>query len=284
MSRGKGWRPNPRTHRRTLFGACRWTVGAWSAVTTPAAVSLASFAPEVFDQGQTGSCTGHGTATGLATTFAAGGAPLPWVPSPAEIYRNGRAIDRVRRPDGSLAPLADEGAEPNQVIRAIQALGIRSMRARPSDGRYSDADPATINAEPMLDDLELERLVVPVGERAIAGVGDGAILDQVVDGLRRALAGGFAVGLGVYVDTAFENWDPQTGPQGACDPNDPEGGGHWLCVIGYHTEPTGSTTFQIRNSWSRAWGLAGDIEVTPAFIGQCQDLTVFVPELEKAVG
>jgi len=219
---------------------------------------------------------------GLYTSFSAAGSVLPFVPSPAELYRNGRAIDRVRRRDGTFSPLTDDGAEPNQVMRAVQAIGIKAISAPTTDGRYSDAETGTINVEPTLGNIETERLVIPVAERAIISVADGADIAEVVGGLRRALAGGFAVGFGIYVDTAFEDWSPQKGPMGPCDPRDPNGGGHWMCMLGYYTQPTGATVFQWRNSWGRDWGLNGDIDATEALVAQGEDFTVFVPQLQKA--
>ena len=278
---GKGWKPNPASHVRTFFGACRWTVDAAAAAATPASMSLESFAPEVLDQGQTGSCTGHGTATALYTSFVAAGVPLKFIPSPAEIYRNGRAIDRVPRSDGTFALLTDDGAEPNQVIRAVQTIGIRPMRAPTKDGRYSDVEPSTVNDNPMLGDVMVERLTVPIGERGIQSVGAGASIDEVVLLMRQALAAGFAICKGNFVDTDYENWSPSKGPMGACDLRDPNGGGHWTTTLGYYTDASGRTIFIDRGSWGRAYGLNGNVEVLPAFIAQAQDITAFVPELAK---
>lgn len=268
-----GYIKNPKGHQRTLFA-----VHAAAAVTTtPPSASCEPFSPEVLDQGDTGSCTGHGTATGIATAFAACGVLLPFLPSPAEIYRNGRAIDRVRRPDGLFDKLEDEGAMPNQVLRAVHEYGVRGTSAL--DGKSSDVDPATVNDEPKLGDLEVEHFTIPVGEYAIRSVEDGAALASVVENMRKALSAaphGLPVGAGTFVDTAFMNWDGTQPPLGACNQNDPDGGGHWFCFLGYRTDAHGKTIFRIRNSWGQGWGLGGDIEVTEAFLAHCTDLSVYV--------
>ncbi len=69
---------------------------------------------------------------------------------------------------------------------------------------------------------------------------------------------------------------------GTTDVNDPNGGGHWFCFVGYRTETNGATSFLLKNSWGEAWGSAGYTWVSAAFIAQCTDLTVYVPQIRKA--
>ncbi len=158
-------------HKRTPFGVFARRMGIASLPTS--ALVLASFLPSVLDQGQTGSCTGHATACAIATEFAARGEPLGFIPSPAEIYRNGRAIDRA----DVATLLTDDGAQPNQVYRAIEEFGVRAIGPMAPDGRNSDADPSTINTEPKWGDLEIESTSLLVGEYEI--VTDGA--QRIVD-------------------------------------------------------------------------------------------------------
>lgn len=271
--RGKGYRRNPAGHRITRFGSGH-TIGAANAP-TPDAIDLRTWAPNVMDQGQTGSCTGHGTSTALATAFA-GARPI-FIPSPAEIYRNARAIDRVFLLGKPSAPLSDIGAEPNQVRRAIEEFGIRPTRAPAPDGRNSDADSSTIDDEPTLADVEVEVLNVPVGIYGIESHDTGRALPDIVTAVRQALSSGYPVCFGIYVDTGFENWTPSKGPVTALNQMDPDGGGHWLCCLGYTTQPDGSTHFLGRNSWGIEWGDQGDFTFTDAFLAQCTDITVFVP-------
>lgn len=266
------YKPLPQGHIRTPFGACPWTAGKRAASGN---YDLRPSAPDVFDQGQTGACEGHMHACCAATAFAAAGSPLPFVPSPAELYRNGRAVDRIPRIDGTFDPLVDEGAYTSSVTRAMQTFGVRAMGPMAPDGRYSDADPSNINDEPGLLDVEEELPHVPIGERAIADCSTGRSVEAVMADIRAALASKMPVGFGTFVDSAFMNWTPGDGPFGACDLHDPNGGGHAISILAANSDGT----FIVRNSWSRDWGASGDIYVTSAFLQQISDITVFVPEL-----
>jgi hypothetical protein len=219
------------------------------------------------DQGDTGSCTGHGTACGIYTTC---GDKLGFVPSPDGIYRNARCVDRAaKHHSGALPKLSDDGAFIDIVMRGITAYGIRPIDAPTSDGRYSDCEPSSINDEEMLGDAEIEATTLLIGEYAITATG--ALRIQQ---MRQALAAGYAITFGAFVDMAFENWTPDLPPQGACDPNDPNGGGHCMCVIGYQTEVDGKTTFIVRNSWGATWGAGGNILVSEDFVATMEDVTV----------
>lgn len=211
----------------------------------------------------------------VTTAFAAAGRPLGFVVSPAELYRNGRAVDRVPHPDGRFDALVDEGAFTSSVTRAMQTYGVRPIGPMATDGRFSDADPATINDEPTLADVEVERRKVPLGERAIVDCSTGRDVAAVIEDIRTAIGAGYPVGFGAFVDTRFMNWTPAAGPMGACNVNDPNGGGHAISIL----EALSDGTLWVDNSWSESWGAAGRILVGPAFVQQITDITVFVPEL-----
>ena len=262
---GRGYIPDPAGHMRTSFAAHP----ASQATFTPPSAGPIAFAPPKKDQGQMSGCTGHGTSTGISTTFRAAGNPLPWEPSEDGIYKGGRAIDRVRNPDGTFPPLEDGGAMPNQVMRAVSEYGIRPSRAPAPDGRNSDCTPKTINDEPTLADLEVEALFVPIGEYAIYSKGAARVL-----AVRQALAANLAVCFGTFVDTAFENWNPADGtPVGAPDTSDPNGGGHWMVALQYRTDSAGKTIVRCRNSWGD-WGMDGDFEGDEDFINAWDSIVV----------
>lgn len=245
MKYSRGWLPNPPDAKVAAFHE----VSKHFASSTPkGAADLRKFAPPPFDQGQTGSCTGHGTSCAIYTTLAAHGMTLPWVPSPKGIYDVGRRID--------LTPsqrMSDDGANPNSVMRGITQWGVRPIRAVTVDehGRFSDCSPDTINDDPTLEDLVLDERTKLLGEYALHP-------STSVNDVCLALDNGIAVGVAYFVDTAFENWTPSDEPVGRPDFSDPDGGGHWVCILGYATDVRGKRVFRVRNSWGVTWGDFGD--------------------------
>lgn len=250
----RGYIPDPPGHMRTPFRH----LAARLAVTVIAlAADLRPHAPAVLDQGDTGSCTGESTGPACTCALAIAGSPLPWVASPDGIYRDARCIDRA---DPSVA-LTDDGAMPNQVMRAINEWGLREMKAPTSDGRYSDCEPATVNREPTLADLEAESKHVVLGQYAIYSADDLAL----------ALTNGIPVTASISAaNDSFQLWTPDNGPLGAQSPVQLD---HYIWFIAFRTDAaTGKRIFRIRNSWGASWGDYGEIEVTEAFVAQCGDM------------
>lgn len=264
MSRAKGYIPDPAGHRSNGFHLLAAASRPDSLI--PASVDMSPDAPPVMDQNQCGSCTGHGTACGLYTALKQAGQPLSFVPSPRGLYDVARCIDRA---DPSM-PLGDDGAMPNSVMRGVSEWGVRPIHAPTSAGEYSDCEPANVNIEPTLAELTEDSSESFVGWYRISATG-AARTQQ----LRQALAAGHPVGVGTFVASSFENWRAGDPPCGAQDQNDPQGGGHWVCAIGYRTEAGGATSFRLRNSWGTTWGDNGDIWVTEAFMDEASDLYVF---------
>lgn len=247
MIRGKGYRPDPAGHQRTPLRAIAHRLGA-----VPASATLEAYAPRVMDQGQTGSCTGHATACAISTALAAAGTPLPFMPSPAGIYTLGRVLGRT----SPVLPLTDDGAEPNQVMRGISGFGVRAMGPLASDGRYSDAEFATINDEPTLLELEADARAILLGEYSVSTPEDVAL----------ALANKIPVTVAVEADTdAFQNYSGGVlEPMGtALD--------HYVTLIGY-TTTTAGLVFTLRNSWSEDWGIRGDAFVSEEAVRQFGDM------------
>lgn len=245
--RGRGYRPDPDGHQRTPLRAIAHRLGA-----VPQSATLEQFAPRVMDQGQTGSCTGHATACAVSTALSAAGTPLPFMPSPKGIYTVGRVLGRT----SPALNLTDDGAEPNQVMRGISAFGVGPMGPLASDGRYSDAELATINDEPTLLELELAARYLVIGEYSVFTPEDVAL----------AIANRIPVTVAVEAGTdAFQHY---TGgvlePMGvALD--------HYVTLIGY-TTTTAGLVFTMRNSWSEDWGMSGNALVSEDAVRQFGDM------------
>ena len=281
MTFPRGYRANPQAHRltRAKYRATRVAAAPaeWLEL-VPVAVECSPAWLQTLS-----SCTGHGSADGVNIAFAAAGAPLPFRCSPAEAYRNGRAIDRIFVGGRPTTDLKDEGARPWAVIKAVNTIGVCPTKA--ADGVSSDDDEATVNDEAMLGTVEVERQTVPIGEYGIPSVGEGASLAEVVTNVKAALASSLPVGLGCNAEGPFQTW---TGPTAYTPPADAPPPDHWVILIGYRQNAAGRTEFLLKNSWGADWGcsvthggrtLFGCMWVSEAFLATCDDLTVYVPEL-----
>lgn len=256
-----GYRPDPDGYKRTGFHHMR----ARLAVTAlPLAVSLLAFAPAMLDQNQTGSCTGGSTAACAYCDLAANGLPLGFVPSPRGIYGNGRAIDRFPNDDGTLPPLTDDGAEPNQIMRGISEWGVRPMKGPTSAGENYDCELANVNAEPTLAELEDEATHLLLGEYGITSTGKQRVRDMQTalaahKPMTVAIAGG---------SDAFQGYTGGVlGPLNA--PLD-----HYVWIYGYEVQPDGSVVFLCRNQWGEGWGEQGNFRLNEAGAAELGDIVV----------
>jgi hypothetical protein len=134
------------------------------------------------------------------------------------------------------------------------------------DGRWSDVTASNVNDEPDFAGLEAMSAHLVAGEyRVQEGTPD------TVDQVCLVLDSGVPVGIGTFVDTVFEEWQPGDKPIPPPDLSDPQGGGHWFVVDGYMTVAA-TRVFRIVNSWGQGWGDAGHALVSAAFVTQAWDL------------
>jgi hypothetical protein len=227
-----------------------------TAATSLPAVSLRPYEPNGFplDQNKTGSCGGHGTSAGIAISFEGAGIPLAFIPSPKSIY----SITRQSALSKPGTALTDSGVMPADVMATSSTFGIRAMTAPSPQGFHSDVDPSNVNQTEDLLELEQAGQKIVVGEYRIDETASD-FLDQV----RLSLAAKVAVGLGIFVDTSFQEWTNGDPPLDSVNLNDPNGGGHWICCVGYDTT---QDFFELLNSWGPSFGDAGHIRVSSAWM------------------
>jgi hypothetical protein len=253
-----GWNRS-RTPLRKTFGMHP----AAALTEIPLSVDHGSSSPAIFDQGDVGSCWAHAASRGL---FASVG--TTFVPSMDGIYRNARCL--MRAAGEFSGALTDTGTDPFYGMQAISQFGVKPMG--PAVGRNSDCSTTSMVREPMLDELEEDAHHLMVGAHQIISAGT-----QRVEDICRALAAGCAVIVGVFVDTAFEDWTPSQGPIGAPrNPNDPNGGGHALCIDGYDTTQLGRRILTVANSWAEDWGDHGRFLAAPEWITNDQAGDIYV--------
>lgn len=266
---GRGYQPDPINFPAKSFERLKFSRAVGK--TPYGSALLTKYAPEVMDQGDTSSCTGHASSGAIFATAGAQGVPLSFVPSPLGIYTVARAVDRIptKTTLSAPVPLSDDGAMPNQVWRGITQWGVHPIAAPTSDGRYSDAESKTINDEPSFSSLLADRKSMIVREHRIDSVGPSRIIDFCL-----ALDAGMAIAIGVFVDSAFENWKSGDDPLGLPNLSDPNGGGHYIYVLGYRTTAAGRRVFRFRNSWGASWGMDGDAEASEIFVNASTDAYV----------
>ena len=225
-----GWRKDPRDERDFLSRAAR-----------PAAIpqksDLSAFIPAVWDQGQQGSCTGHGTGailTGLAIQLrlmqAAKTDPAARF-SPRWLYYLGRlAINEVYQ---------DSGAYARDILSAAVKVGacLEAIWPYPPYPSYFDAATA---APPAACAPASARHLILSYTRIVDGV----------DGIATALSQGHLVTLGAPWYSKWESPGPD-GKLAKVNCLSKIAGGHQTYLYGhdYATE-----YFNGSNSWGDQWG------------------------------
>jgi hypothetical protein len=229
----------------------------------------------LLDQGSgavgTGSCGGGGTANLLFIAANAAGTPLPWCPSPADIYRCTREIERALMvPAGEPLPaLTDSGVYPTDVFTALNTYGIRPMQGPSPLGLNYDIDSSNVNYEEGLLELRQDALHVVTGAYRI---NEKLPLASVVGQMKQALAFGSRglpcpIGFGGFVDTAVMEYQAGDSPLDKVNLDDPSGGGHWWTIRDYDTDSAGNILFDCLSSWGD-FGDDGGFWVTQNWIAQ----------------
>lgn len=228
----------------------------------PDASKLREYIPPIWNQGQTGSCGGHGSAGGIATTQAAKGRPLPSPPSPKDIYANARCIDRIPNTDGSLSKLVDWGTTPNALVRSMEKWGV-PLSSEVNDGLPAEASEYTryleahVNDEPEFLSLEASTRRIITGMNSILATGQ-----QKVTEACQALAGGYAVMAAVAAgNNAFQGFSGE----GVLDYTG-NAFDHWIYFADYRTNAKGEKEFYLVNSWGEGiWTPTGTAWVSQKF-------------------
>ena len=241
-------------HRQRMYAKALGPKGLFT--TTPTLTtgmaSIAAYEALGTDQGPSGSCEGHSGAMGAWMALAASGSPLPWFPSPDGIYRDARCQERSPAADGSLPPLTDSGCMTSDVVTIFQTCGLRKMNAPTSDGRNSDVDPATVNNEPRLDQLDTEA-ETPILIDPNAYLVDLTDLQEAFAVIQAALKAKLPVRIDIICDSIFQAWFQNytngAAPISSCNPNDPNAGGHALLLEEALVTSANSITFAGLNSW-----------------------------------
>jgi C1A family cysteine protease len=197
----------------------------------PSKVDLSKECPDVYDQGQLGSCTANAIGAALEFDQIKQGKKSPFTPSRLFIYYNERAIE------GTIN--SDSGAMIRDGVKSVNELGappesdwpymIEKFRNRPPKKAFT----AALKNQAIL----YQRLT------------------QTESQLKGCLASGFPFVFGFVVYESFESPKvAKTGDAPMPRADEAQLGGHAVLAVGYDER---RQRFLIRNSWGPGWGKKG---------------------------
>ena len=229
MSHFYGWVPGRKDHRDLSFND---EERVYKAHQVPGKIDLWPHVPPIWNQGQLGSCTAHGSLRTFLIEAKKQGTPVPMLSRLMQYYD-------ARSVEGTTG--YDAGASVRDAIRVLATMGcapesewpynVDMFTVRPPAKAYTDA-----------------RKYMSVKYQAVTVGGPGAPM-------RSALAQGLAICFGFNVPQSFEDgsWDPASEPLPLPGPAEGFIGGHCVAITGY--DFTGRTPYFIcDNSWDTTWG------------------------------
>jgi C1A family cysteine protease len=239
-----GWIPDRPDHRDHQF-ALRLDIR----VQLPASVDLRPSMPPIWDQGDVGSCVGHGVAAAHYVAQKLSGAQEPILPSRLFVYYNGRAIDGTVRQDA--------GTYIRSAVKGIAKLGVAEEKL----WKYNTMRWAT----------------KPAQVAYINAMKHQALTYQRIDNtslyaLHAALAAGMPIAFGATLYDSFYKPVDNVIPMPAL--SEQAIGGHCMAIAGYDDT---KQAFLIRNSWGKTWCDGGYHWMPYAYISSrslCDDFWV----------
>ena len=220
-----GWVPDLPDQRDHTYA-----VAAHLVSNLPDNVDLRDQCPDVYDQGQLGSCTGNAIAAALEFDRMKQGLD-DFTPSRLFIYYNERVLE------GTVD--SDSGAQIRDGIKSVAQQGDCPETEWPYDiSKFADAPPQSC-----YDDA-LKYTAVQYQS-----------VDQNLADMQGCLATGYPFVFGFTVYESFESDGvAQTGNMPMPNSGEQVIGGHAVLAVGYDNE---DRVFIVRNSWGEGWGDAG---------------------------
>jgi C1A family cysteine protease len=223
---GYGWKPDMPDFRDEMLPE------AVGPVTETSADLRNAYMPDVYDQGDVGSCTGNAVGGAVQYIRREQGLDPDFVPSRLFLYWNGRAYE------GDTG--YDAGAQIRDVIKGIVNLGAPPEEDWPYDTSMVTVRPADVAWTAGKLDVEVR------GQRLV----------QAELNMKHCLAvvkKPFVFGFTVY--ESFEsNEVANTGIVPMPQPGESILGGHAVMCVGFSEGPQ---RFLVRNSWGASWGQHG---------------------------
>lgn len=245
-----GWLPQLPNHSDYQF------LPTVAAQARPKSVALDVSKIPVLNQGQQGSCTGHGT-SGVVMFDQQKQGETVVVPSREFIYYNARVYEGTQN--------EDSGAQVRDAVKVVAKLGVPADSDFPYNDQVYDVKPSK---QAYTDAVKQEALVYEAVQYGH--------LDQ-------AIASGFPFVFGFTVFESFESEEvASTGIVPIPEQGEQVLGGHCVWSWGYNSSYSQTLngmpprTKACRNSWDTTWGDNGNFYLPQAYfdMGLCSDFWV----------
>lgn len=249
-----GWRPEPKDHRDRRYTAPYTLLLA----PLPKAVDLRPQMPAVWNQGQLGSCTGHGiTACDMflaASQWMAKNPGKAWADAYAAVVMRSRLglyyLERAM--EGTIN--SDAGGMIRDGIKCLVNQGCGSEKLWPYDITKFTQKPSAVWFKDGLNNQLL----------TYTKIADGSLMN-----MKACLAEGFPFVFGFTVYESFESPAVEkTGIMPIPERTERALGGHCVAAVGYDDA---SQRLLVRNSWGTDWGMAGYFTMPYAVTPDCTD-------------
>lgn len=224
-------------------------VGAASSNSYPPKCSLRGKVPEIYDQGQLGSCT--------ANAFCAAYRLLcrdeMFRPSRLWVYFYERLMED---PEHKIEDLTDSGADVADGMKFVQQYGVCSENLWEYDiSKYNVHPPKVCKDDALKHKIKEYRQITP-------------------DKIKHFINAGIPVLLAISVYQSFEDSVDGQVPMPDTE-NEQLLGGHELTIVGYSDD---TQTFEVQNSWGPTWASGGFCYIPYEYIHDpnlCSELMIF---------
>lgn len=235
-----GWVPQQPDHRDRIYNLEEHVLQDQDPA-LPAKYDLWPNVPPIWDQGQEGSCTAHGSLRALITEMMRQGLEVPQAAPDGAPFSRQAQYYWTRSLEGTTA--TDSGAQVRDAVKVLASTGA----APETDWPYTEP----LTTEPPASVQQAAGSTLALKYQSILTNGPGAPM-------RTAVSSGLAIVFGFTVPSTFEDgsWNPATEVFQLPAAGVGTIGGHCVAVTGYDFSCTQfpQPYFICDNSWASTWG------------------------------
>lgn len=242
---GYGWKPGLPDQRDLILRYS--SQQRREAANQPVDLRLSGFLPDIWDQGQLGSCVSHGVGRAYSYDVAKQGGEKNFNPSRLFLYYGGRVIEGTVNEDSGLT-IADG-------VKSLNMYGAPPSVDWPYDiSKFTQKPPS-----------------IAYTDGAARQAAKYARVPQTVQDMTATLVAGYPIVIGFTVYDSFESDQvASTGVVPMPAPGERVLGGHCVTVVGVGVDVAGQPVDDGRwlcaNSWGTSWGAAGFFTFPKAYL------------------